>query len=52
METNWKKKTDGRKGHIEITAKDKQTRAIKPGATTTRIPMWSEGVMGSELPER
>ena len=52
METNWKKKTDGRKGHIEITVKDKQTRAIKPGATTTRIPMWSEGVMGSELPER
>lgn len=32
METNWKKETDGRKEHIEITAQDKQTRAIKPGA--------------------
>lgn len=32
METNWKKETDGRKEHIEITAKDKQTRAINPGA--------------------
>lgn len=45
-------KTDGRKGHIEITAKDKQTGAIKPEATTTRSMMWSEGVMGSGLPER
>lgn len=45
-------KTDERKGHVEITAKDKQTRAIKPEATTTRTTMWSEGVMGSGLPER
>lgn len=52
METSWEKKTDGRKGRIEITAKDKQTRAIEPEATTTRTPMWSEGVMGSALPER
>jgi len=52
METNCKKKTDGRKGHIEITAKDKQTRAIKPGATTTMTLTWSEAVMGSQLPER
>lgn len=45
-------KTDGRKGHVEITAKDKQTRAIKAETTTTRIRMWSEGVMGSGLPGR
>lgn len=52
METNWKKKTDGRKEHTEITAKNKQTQAIKPGGTTTRNRTWSEEVMGSGLPER
>lgn len=31
------KKTDGRKGHVEITVKDKQTRAIKLGASTQKL---------------